>query len=54
MLVVSYRNARARVSDLAATLSAAQLRVSVPATPEWTVHEVIAHLVGCAPMSFGR
>ena len=48
MLVVTYRNARARVFELAATLSAAQLQAAVPATPEWTVHEVLAHLVGCA------
>ena len=48
MLVVTYRNARARVFEVAATLSAGQLQVPVPATPEWTVHEVVAHLVGCA------
>jgi uncharacterized protein (TIGR03083 family) len=48
MLAMTYRNARARVFELAVTLSAAQLQVPVPATPEWTVHEVLAHLVGCA------
>ena len=48
MLAMTYRNARARVFELAATLGAAQLQAPVPATPEWTAHEVLAHLVGCA------
>lgn len=47
-LAVTYRNARARVFDLADTLSADQLRRPVPATPNWTVHELLAHLVGGA------
>jgi uncharacterized protein (TIGR03083 family) len=48
MLETTYRSARARVSELAATLSDEQRRVQVPATPRWTVHELLAHLVGCA------
>lgn len=48
MLERTYRAARARVSELAATLSDEQRRVQVPATPRWTVHELLAHLVGCA------
>lgn len=48
MLEVMYRNARTRVSDLAATLSDEQLRTPVPATPRWTIHELLAHLAGCA------
>lgn len=48
MLETTYRAARARVSELAATLSDEQRRVQVPATPRWTVHELLAHLVGCA------
>lgn len=48
MLEMSYRNARTRLSDLAATLSDEQLRAPVPATPEWTVHALLAHLVGGA------
>ncbi|MGA7050627.1 MAG: maleylpyruvate isomerase family mycothiol-dependent enzyme [Mycobacterium sp.] len=48
MLAMTYRKARARVVDLAATLGAEQSRVPVPATPEWTVRELMAHLVGCA------
>ncbi|EHB59319.1 Conserved hypothetical protein CHP03083 [Mycolicibacterium rhodesiae JS60] len=48
MLEATYRAARARVSELAATLSDEQCRAQVPATPRWTVHELLAHLVGCA------
>jgi uncharacterized protein (TIGR03083 family) len=48
MLDVIYRNARARVADLAATLSDEQLLAPVPATPRWTAHELLAHLVGCS------
>ncbi len=48
MLQLTYRTARARVSELAATLSDEQLHRRVPATPRWTVHELLAHLVGCA------
>lgn len=48
MLGTIYRNARSRVTDLAATLSGEQLRASVPATPEWTMHELLSHLVGVA------
>jgi uncharacterized protein (TIGR03083 family) len=48
MLDRVYRKARGRVADLAGTLSDGQLREPVPATPEWTVHELLAHLVGCA------
>lgn len=29
-------------------MTADQLQLSVPATPTWTVHDVLAHLVGCA------
>jgi uncharacterized protein (TIGR03083 family) len=48
MLDMTYRKARTRVVDLAATLSAERLQLRVPATPEWTVHELLAHLVGGA------
>ncbi|WP_319431778.1 maleylpyruvate isomerase family mycothiol-dependent enzyme [Mycobacterium sp. RTGN5] len=48
MLELTYRAARGRVKELAGTLSDDQLRVQVPATPRWTVHELLAHLVGCA------
>jgi len=48
MLDVIYRKARARVADLAATLSDEQLQAPVPAKPRWTAHELLAHLVGCA------
>lgn len=48
MLDDVYRSARSRVTTLAITLDATQLTSHVPATPEWTVHDVIAHLVGGA------
>ena len=48
MLEVIYREARTRISGLAATLSDEQLQAPVPATPRWTMHELLAHLVGCA------
>ncbi|PND55641.1 hypothetical protein CRM90_21490 [Mycobacterium sp. ENV421] len=48
MLETIYRTARGRVQDLAATLTGEQLQSHVPATPRWTVHELMAHLVGCA------
>jgi uncharacterized protein (TIGR03083 family) len=48
MLHTIYRTARARVADLAATLSDEQLQAPVPATPRWTAHELLAHLVGCS------
>jgi uncharacterized protein (TIGR03083 family) len=48
MLDLIYHRARTRVSDLAATLSNEQLRAPVPATPRWTVRQLLAHLVGGA------
>jgi uncharacterized protein (TIGR03083 family) len=48
MLDMIYRKARARVADLAAMLSNEQLQAPIPATPRWTAHELLAHLVGCA------
>jgi uncharacterized protein (TIGR03083 family) len=48
MLEMTYRTARGRVCELAATLSHEQLLLQVPATPQWTVRELLAHLVGVA------
>jgi uncharacterized protein (TIGR03083 family) len=48
VLDMVYRKARGRVTDLAVTLSAEQLLTPVPATPQWTVGELLAHLVGGA------
>lgn len=48
LLDVSYRNARARVTELATALDDEQLQTRVPATPAWTAHELLAHLVGVA------
>ncbi|RAV03255.1 maleylpyruvate isomerase family mycothiol-dependent enzyme [Mycolicibacter senuensis] len=48
MLDAIYRAARGRIGALAAGLGDHQLRTPVPATPGWTVHDVLAHLVGGA------
>ncbi|MBB3606200.1 uncharacterized protein (TIGR03083 family) [Mycolicibacterium sp. BK556] len=48
MLETTYRAARGRVCELVVTLNEEQLRSHVPATPRWTVHELLAHLVGVA------
>ena len=42
----AYRALRERVSALVATASTDQLQATAPATPEWRVHDVIAHMVG--------
>ncbi|MDF1604387.1 maleylpyruvate isomerase N-terminal domain-containing protein [Nocardioides sp. YIM 152315] len=41
-----YRANVAAVSRLAADLADAQLAMTVPATPAWSVHDVLAHLAG--------
>ena len=43
-----YREARQRVVGLTMGLSAEELGRVVPACPEWTVHQLIAHLAGGA------
>ena len=48
MLDAAYRDARSRVVELIGGLEAEQLRSPVPATPSWSVHELLAHLVGGA------
>lgn len=48
MLDDVYRNAHSRVTSLVSTLNPAQLAMRVPATPDWTVHDLIAHLAGGA------
>ncbi|WP_445169485.1 maleylpyruvate isomerase N-terminal domain-containing protein [Mycolicibacterium sp. Dal123E01] len=48
MLELTYRTARRRVCALAATLDEEQVHRHVPATPRWTVYELLSHLVGCA------
>lgn len=55
MFDVVYRNARGRLAELARGLSEEQLRTPVAATPDWTVHELFAHLVGgAADVASGR
>jgi uncharacterized protein (TIGR03083 family) len=41
-----YRDHVDAVAALAPTLTDGQLATTVPATPEWTVHEVLAHMAG--------
>jgi len=48
MLDVVYRDARGRLTKLVGALTGEQLRTPVPATSAWTVHELVAHLVGGA------
>ena len=43
-----YDHERTTVMALAAGLTAEQLATPVPATPAWTVHDVLAHVVGIA------
>lgn len=43
-----YREARQRIVGLTMGLSADELARTVPACPEWTVHQVVAHLAGAA------
>jgi uncharacterized protein (TIGR03083 family) len=43
-----YREHVAAVSAMAPTLTEAQLATTVPATPDWTVHQVLAHMAGGA------
>ncbi len=45
-LTSAYRALRERVSALVAEASQEQLQTTAPATPEWRVHDVIAHMVG--------
>jgi uncharacterized protein (TIGR03083 family) len=46
--VGEYRAARGRITDLARNLDSAELATTVPACPEWTVHDTIAHVAGIA------
>ena len=43
-----YRDHVAALGELAPTLTDEQLGTSVPGTPAWTVHDVLAHLAGGA------
>ena len=50
-----YREHVAAVTALAGQLSGEQLETTVPGTPAWTVHDVLAHLAGgCADAVTGR
>lgn len=43
-----YRDARIRISELAAGLTDEELATALPACPEWTAHDVVAHVTGVA------
>ncbi len=43
-----YDDARRRVCELAAGLTEEQLATAVPATPDWTARQLVAHLAGVA------
>jgi uncharacterized protein (TIGR03083 family) len=47
-LGASYRQARESVAELIRSLSPDQLGRAVPACPDWTVHDVVAHMTGVA------
>jgi len=50
-----YAETRQRFGQLVGELPPDQLDTIVPATPEWTVHDVVAHLTGvCADIQDGR
>lgn len=50
-----YRESRQRTIGLAMGLSSEDLARTVPACPEWTVHQLIAHLAGvAADLASGR
>jgi len=42
----AYRGCRERITEIVRGLDDRQARVAVPACPDWTVHDVIAHLSG--------
>lgn len=42
----AYRGVRTRVGELVTGIDATALDTVAPATPEWTVHDLLAHLVG--------
>lgn len=48
MLDTIYRDARLRVVDFITSFDGRELHAPVPATPTWTVHDLLAHLVGGA------
>ena len=51
----SYRDLRTRVIELVRSRDDADLQALAPATPEWRVHDVLAHLTGvCADIVSGN
>ena len=51
----AYERGRARIVDLVADLDPAAAATKVPACPNWSVHDVVAHLTGiCADVLAGN
>src|SRR3954468_2500593 len=50
-----YAEGRERISEIVTALEPDQQRTAVPGCPEWTVHDVVAHLSGvCADILAGN
>lgn len=49
----AYAGGRGRIEDLVRSLDEATLAKKVPACPEWTIKELVAHLTGVASDSLG-
>ena len=50
-----YAEGRARISQIVTAIDTDEQRATVPACPEWTVHDVVAHLSGvCADILAGN
>ena len=45
-VAAAYRGCRERLTELLTGLDERQARVAVPACPDWTVHDVLAHVSG--------
>ncbi len=41
-----YREARERITSVVSALDPSEHWISVPGTPDWTIHDVVAHLRG--------
>ena len=52
-MAAAYKGARTRIQELAEGLDDGDLEERVPACPEWTVKELVAHLCGVAADSVG-
>ena len=54
-IVEAYRGLRERMTDLLERMDPSQADLAVPATPDWRVRELMAHVVGVtADVAAGR